>query len=154
MTQPSKTFKALAYMSLVPLLLTLLLALYHHLDWASFTGVKLSFAHINAYIYTHSYAALLLALFAGIQIGAVLNQKHHSGYVAFNFLIIVVAWLSYQSYADFLGISLLLFCWLTALALDWHAHNQNILPPWYTRLKLKLNLTVMLLLAALLAVNG
>ncbi len=154
MMQRSKTFTTLASISLLPLIFALLLALYHHFNWASYTGIEMGFALINAYIYAHSYAAILLALFAGMQIGLVLSNEQQPGYILFNFTLMGMAWLSYQSYADFKGIAFLMFCWLVALALDWHAWQTKTVPGWFAQLKLKLGIAVLVILGTLLLVNG
>ncbi len=150
---PNKTLKILAYISMLPLIFALFLALYVALEGPAISGYFINFARINSYIYAHSYGALLLALFAGIQIGQNLQAQHH-WYVIFNFCILGLAWLSYQSFADALGVTLLLCCWLAALIIDVNAQNQHSFPQWYGNLKIKLNIWVIILLILLVLING
>ncbi len=148
----NKTFTILAYFSILPLFFALFLALYTALDGPAISGYFINFARINSYIYAHSYGALLLALFAGIQIGQNLHSVN-KGYWLFNFILLWLAWLSYQSFADAQGIILLLCCWLAALIIDFHAHNQNAIPNWYGNLKIRLNTIVIILLLSLVLIN-
>ncbi len=147
----NKTLKILAYISMLPLIFSLFLALYVALDGPVISSYFMSFARINSYIYAHSYGALLLALLAGIQIGQSL-QAYDSKYLIFNFSLLGFVWLSYQSFADALGVTLLLCCWIAALIID--VNNQKNLPTWYGNLKIKLNTLVILILLILVLVNG
>ena len=148
----NKTFSTLAFLSILPLFFALCLALYAAFDGAAYTGYRFSFARINAYIYAHSYGALLLVLFAGIQIGQSI-QSHQRWYVIFNFVLMWLAWLSFHSFADAQGIMLLTCAWLAASLIDYQAFKQGIIEADYIGLKLKLDAIVMILLLLLLQIN-
>jgi hypothetical protein len=151
--KPHKTFTLLAVLSLLPLVFALGLALYQAFDVAAYTGISFSFARINSYIYAHSYGALLLVFFAGIQIGQAL-QNANRWLLIFNFMLLGLAWLSFHSFADAQGVILLLSCWLAALLIDFKAKQNAIIPAWYGRLKIKINVVVIVLLLILIMING
>lgn len=150
---PAKLIKVFAYLGLLPLVLAVILALYQKLNWSVYTGIEMSFARINSYIYAHSYGALLLTLFAGIQIGTIMSRETHAWYVVFNFALLGFGWISYQSFADAQGLALLLCCWLAAMIIDINAKQHAIVPVWYGHLKLKINAGVTTLLFILLMIN-
>ena len=148
--QANKTFTVLAYFSILPLFLALLLAIYYAVDGAAYTGYSINFARLNAYIYAHSYGALLLALFAGIQIGQHLQSYWH---VTFNFTVLGMAWFSFHSFADAGGMMFLLCCWIAAAIIDITTQQQNTMPKWYGKLKFKLNITIIILISLIIAIN-
>ncbi len=142
----------LAYLSITPLFFALFLALYAALDGPAISGYFINFARINAYIYSHSYAALLLCVFAGIQIGMT-AQLPNRWYVLFNFCLLFLAWYSYHSFADAQGLMLLICCWLAAFFIDISAQQNNLIHSWYAQLKLKINLITIILLSLIVFLN-
>ena len=149
-----RLLRVLAYLSTLPLCLAVLLAMHKQLGWAAYTGLPLSFAHINAYIYAHSYGAMLLCLFAGIQLGWLLPRAPAAALLVFYFLLPVVAWLSQQSFADWLGLGLLTVCWITSSLLDWQVAKSLSQPPWLWRLKWHINVWVIAMLLIIMLLNG
>ncbi len=152
MKTPNHTITVLAYLSTLPLWMALGLALYVVFDGPSNSGYFINFARINAYIYSHSYAALLLCLYAGIQIGMTLQQPSRF-YALFNFILLLMSWYSYHSFADAQGVGLLLSCWFAAMMVDYYAKLQANIDQWYVSLKFKINFIVILLLTLLLLIN-
>lgn len=150
----ARWLRVLAWLSIVPLWLAVLLAMHKQLGWAAYTGLTLSFAHINAYIYAHSYGAMLLCLFAGMQIGWLLQKAPTLALLVFYFLLMAVAWLSHQSYADFLGLGLLTVCWLTTSLVDWQVAKSQNQPSWLWRLKWQVNAMVIATLLVIMILNG
>lgn len=148
-----KTFAYLAYLSLMPLIFALALAIYHAINIDSITDYTLAFAGINSYIFSHSYGALLLVFYAGIQIGMSL-QIQSRWYAIFNFLLLWLAWISYQSFADARGMLLLLCCWTAAFLVDLRIKQSTSLPNGYGAFKLKINLIVLLSLSLILTINN
>ncbi|WP_223789299.1 hypothetical protein [Marinicella meishanensis] len=144
----------LAYLSTLPLLLAVLLAMHKHWDWSGFTGMPMSFAHINAYIYAHSYGAMLLCLSVGIQIGWLLHRSPTAGLILAYFSLLPVAWFSQQSYADLLGVGLLTCCWLVASLLDWQVARTEAQAAWLWRLKWRINTLVVAMLLTIMGLNG
>lgn len=147
-----QTLKVLAYLSTLPLWMALGLALYVAFDGPSNSGYFINFARINAYIYSHSYAALLLCVYAGIQIGMTIQQPSRF-YVVFNFCLLFLAWYSYHSFADAQGVGLLLSCWFAALLSDFYTKLQTNIEAWYISLKIRIDLIVIILLSLILLTN-
>lgn len=150
--ETQKTFTLLAGLSILPLLFALGLALYQAFDVAAYTGTHFSFARINSYIYAHSYGALLLVFFAGIQIGQAL-QHANRWLLIFNFMLLGLAWLSYHSFADQAGLLLLLSCWLAGLLVDFITVKQTHMPSWYKQLIFRLKLFVSIILLLMVIIN-
>ena len=147
-----KTFTLLAVLSILPLLFALGLALYQAFDLAAYTGISFNFARINSYIYAHSYGALLLVFFAGIQIGQAL-QNANRWLLIFNFMLLGLAWLSYHSFADQAGMLLLLSCWLAGLLVEFRVLRPDNNPIDCDKIKLKLNALVVVLLVLIILIN-
>ena len=125
--EPNNIFTQLAYLSLLPLFLAVCISLYHALNLAQYTGYVFSFARINSYIYSHSYGALLLVFFSGIQTGQNLQTKNHC-LGLFNFILLWLAWFSYHSFADLKGMLLLMGCWLAAFIIDLKTKQECPIP--------------------------
>lgn len=152
--KPNKTIYFLAILSLLPLLFSLSLALYFYFDWGQITDVFLPWARLNSYIYSHSYAALLLVMFAGIQMGQALNPPYKNWTLLFHFGLLILTWLSFKSFADYQGMLLLTICWAASCLFDMHSLKQNNSEYGIIKLKINLKLTIIVMLVLLITING
>jgi len=151
--QPNNFFIKLTYISLLPLFFALLLSIYQVFNLSEYTGYIFSFARINSYIYAHSYGALLLVLLRGIQIGQNIQGQNRL-FIIFNFIILLLAWVSYQSFADSMGMLLLMSCWLAALIIDLKANQHHDRRHWYGKFKIKINILALTMLFLLTLINN
>lgn len=150
-----KTLKTILILSVLPLLLALLLALYFKFNLAELTGVTIKFARLNAYIFAHSYGALLLASFCGINIGQALQQSWNGLSLWLNFGMLLLSWLSYKSFANWQGMAFLIFCWSAFLLISRyfnHSGQSDVVTS--NQIMLKIQLTVILLLSLITLING
>ncbi|TDR19359.1 hypothetical protein [Marinicella litoralis] len=141
------------YTCLLPLLFSLWLACYQWLNWSQYTGLSLSYARLNSYIYAHSYGALLLVLFVGIRIGQTTSYAQQKYRLALHLSLAMCAWLSLASFADLAGMTFLSFCWMVyAIShrfFTQHAEqNQTSVRP-----ETHVNFSVIGLLIALILIN-
>ena len=151
--QTHKTLVFWAYLSLLPLVLVLLLALINFFEWSLLTGKTLAFARINSYIYAHSYGVILICSYSGLQIGMILEKPQVHFYLWFNFAVILLSWLSFHSFADLKGLMLLLCCQLAVTMVDHLANNNHLIHPSFASLKLRINMALISLLTVLILIN-
>ena len=152
-TKQVNTFKALALISLLPFAFALFLAAYAWFDLANYTGIHWPFARINSYIYAHSFGVILLVLLTGIQMGIIITQSNQRFYLLLSFVLILVAWFSFKTYADFTGIIIMMICYGASWLSDSMIKPLAVIPQWYSALKNRLYVVILLLLAMLCAIN-
>ena len=151
--QVHKTLVFGAYLSLLPLVLAVLLALINFFEWPLLTGKTLAFARINSYIYAHSYGVLLICSYSGLQIGMVMEKPQVHFYLWFNFAVILLSWLSFHSFAEMKGLMLLLSCQSAVTVVDHLASKNSLIHPWFASHKLKINMAFISLLTVLILIN-
>ena len=122
--EPKNTLKILTYISTLPLLGAMLIALNgRFLAWG-LTGEMLGFARLNAYIYAHSYGALLLCLITGMHLTELIRHQASSIWIVAYFSLLLLSWFSFKSFADFEGILMLACCWVGLLLMS-QSQNRN-----------------------------
>lgn len=144
----------LLYLSLLPFIYALALSLANWLGWQELFPHEHHFIRLNSYIYAHSYGALLLGFVSGIKIGMAFEQPRSNTYVLLNWLLLVFAWFSHQSFADLTGILILLSGWLAAIIIDQMAKQNELLGERISRTLLTTQCIVILLLSLIAGLNG
>ena len=148
-----KATKIIFFLSVLPLIFALFLSLYFSFNLADLTTITYKFSRINSYIYAHSYGAILLTMFCGLCLGRLINEEVSGWILLIYFILVMAAWLSYQSFADWIGMSFLIFCWIVHAFLFIKARNLIGLPGWFNQGYIKVQIIIILLLSLITLIN-
>jgi hypothetical protein len=148
-----KTTKVIFMLSVLPLLFALFLAIYFRINLADLSAITFKFSRLNSYIYAHSYGAILLSALCGMALGKTLSNKDTGGITLLLFALMISTWVSYKSFADWQGMSFLIFCCIFYTALFVKNKHLLDLPEWFYQSTLKLLISTILLLSLITLVN-
>ena len=149
-----KAFKLILLLSVLPLFFALFLSVYFWLNLADLTHASFKLARLNSYIYAHSYGALLLAVFCGINIGHSIDTTRQGLFILLNFVLILMAWLGYKSFGDWQGMTLLIFCWILSLSIFRYFNRAEIATNGLYQSVSKLHIAAIVILTLITIING
>lgn len=148
-----KTINVIMLLCLTPLLFALFLAIYFWFNLPDLSDVTIKFARLNSYIYAHSYGAILLVAFCGVSIGLLAGKSQQGLLIALSFLLILTTWLSFKSFGDWQGMTLLIFCWALNLIIFRHFNRTESANELYQNIS-KLHSAVIAILILITVING